>query len=169
MKPWRFPMFVFQSIIPQNPEPLPSNSVPHNEKDRVNARTGKIERVFVNLEAIYPDPKDPANEMSLEELRALSRGWMDKDWSEQRKDALKEISGNVPCKSPSDTITKNGISEKSLSTHLDEKLVISDQPYSAGDNPEGNEVYRDAKGEKSKKLKVKEVKGETQTGELHFS
>src|SRR5690349_5414256 len=86
--------------LSQVPESIVSKNKLHNGRETVNPRTGKVERVFVNLEAIYPDRLNPSHEISLEELRAASRGWMDKDWSKQRKKALKEISGNVPCRDP---------------------------------------------------------------------
>ncbi|KKZ67850.1 hypothetical protein EMCG_06479 [[Emmonsia] crescens] len=144
-----------QAIIANN---IP---IPRNEKETVNPRTGKVERVFVNLEAIYPDPENPHVEMSLEELRAFSRGWMDRDWSRQEKEPLKEISANVPYRDPPTRYGEDGV-DKSISTPLKEKLVIHNQSPHLED-PHGAEVNRDCKGSKSRRLKVREVKGETQT------
>ncbi|KAK2792685.1 hypothetical protein FQN51_001604 [Onygenales sp. PD_10] len=148
----------------RGPQPIISNHIPspRNEKETVNPRTGKIERVFVNLEAIYPDPESPQHEMSLEELRALSRGWMDIDWSKQRKEALKEISGNVPCKDPCTQKQGDESVDKHLSAQVQEKLVIHKDGQSSEDS-QGIESHRDGKGGKSKRLKVRELKGETQT------
>lgn len=42
---------------------------------------GRTERIFVNLEAIYPNPDIVGSEMSLEELRAGHRGWLSKVWT----------------------------------------------------------------------------------------
>ncbi|KAM5430274.1 protein kinase [Microsporum canis] len=122
----------------------------NNNKERVDPRTGKIERVVVNLEAIYPDPNNPALEMSLDELRAASRGWMSKDWARQRKAPLREIPQNeVSGKDPHMNENDYG-SDKHLSVALQEKLQIHD------------ETVRDHKAARVKKLKVKEVKAETQ-------
>lgn len=51
----------------------------------MNQRTGRMERVAVNLEAVYPDPTNPAVELCFEELRAAKRGWLQRDWSACRK------------------------------------------------------------------------------------
>lgn len=55
------------------------------EKSVRNPRTGKLECVFVNLEAVYPNPHDPSEEYCFEELRAASRGWLDRDWAAERR------------------------------------------------------------------------------------
>ncbi|PGH19236.1 BUB protein kinase [Polytolypa hystricis UAMH7299] len=147
---------VSESIIPKN--------IPHNEKETVNPRTGKIERVFVNLEAIYPDRNNPSHEMSLEELRAASRGWLGKDWSQHRQQPLKEISGNGACKDL--TAQQKGVDsvDNALSSNLQEKLKIEeDQAPSSEERMEAVEVNREVKGGKTKRLKVREIKGETQT------
>lgn len=118
---------------------------PSNLRDTVNPRTGKVERVFVDLEAIYPDPHNPKAEMSLEELRAQKRGWMDINWSRQ-KHALKEISGNGG---------HQGENSLAIDFH---KLTIPD-----GEQMHDEDDHRDGKGAKSRRLKVREVKGQTQT------
>ncbi|KAL8740060.1 MAG: hypothetical protein Q9184_008535, partial [Pyrenodesmia sp. 2 TL-2023] len=38
------------------------------QQQTTNPKTGKVERVFVNLEAVYPNPENPAEEYSFEEL-----------------------------------------------------------------------------------------------------
>lgn len=55
------------------------------EKSVRNPRTGKLECVFVNLEAVYPNPHDPSEEYCFEELRAASRGWLDRNWAAEKK------------------------------------------------------------------------------------
>lgn len=132
----------------------------NNEKQPVHPRSCKTERVFVNLEAVYPDPNNPKHEMSLEELRAKNRGWMDKEWVAHRRAALKEKSNNMPAKEPSvNAIKKKGDQEdpvnKGLSGELNEKLAV--------DDPVGDSDATDQKPGKVKKIKVREVKGETQT------
>lgn len=48
----------------------------------VNPQNGKRERIYVNLEAIYPTPEEPGTELSFEELWAASRGWLDFCWDD---------------------------------------------------------------------------------------
>ncbi|GAB7341059.1 hypothetical protein MBLNU457_7380t2 [Dothideomycetes sp. NU457] len=56
----------------------------HASQRSVNAKTGRPECVFVNLEAVYPDPRNPKLEFCFEELRASHRGWAQKDWAAER-------------------------------------------------------------------------------------
>jgi checkpoint serine/threonine-protein kinase len=48
-----------------------------------NPKTGRLECVFVNLEAVYSQAKDSKSEYSFEELRARHRGWTDRQWSRE--------------------------------------------------------------------------------------
>lgn len=97
--------------------------------------------------------------MSLEELRAASRGWLNKDWSKQRKSPLKERSRNVARKEQSPKL--KGDADRELEVEVQEKLVIDDQ-LGQGDIALMNS---EQKAGKAKKLKLREVKAETQTGE----
>lgn len=54
--------------------------IPKKEQVTVNARSGRQERIFVNLEAVYPTPENMGTELSFEELRAVNRGWLNKQW-----------------------------------------------------------------------------------------
>ncbi|KAH9845856.1 mitotic checkpoint serine/threonine protein kinase [Teratosphaeria destructans] len=45
-----------------------------------NPKSGRLECVFVNLEAVYPEVGPAAKEYCFEELRARHRGWLDKEW-----------------------------------------------------------------------------------------
>ncbi|KKA30769.1 hypothetical protein TD95_004649, partial [Thielaviopsis punctulata] len=49
----------------------------------MNPRTGKMERIFVDLEMIYPEPDVPGTELSFEEVWARNRGWLGKEWDEE--------------------------------------------------------------------------------------
>ena len=40
----------------------------------------------MNLEAVYPDPRDPSIEFCFEELRAQHRGWLGRDWKAESED-----------------------------------------------------------------------------------
>lgn len=47
----------------------------------------------MNLEAVYPEPENPAVEFCFEELRARHRGWLQRDWAEERKREIREKIG----------------------------------------------------------------------------
>lgn len=127
----------------------------HRVSEAVNPRTGRRERVFVNLEAVYPDIRNPSHEVSFEELRAMRRGYMSKNWHSQ-KEPLKQISGNASTEPP---LMDKG-SENDLPDQLDQKLAFNDADQ---------HDVRESKSGKSRKSKVREVKGETQTGMPFFS
>lgn len=44
--------------------------------------SGKKERVFVDLQAVYPSPEEPGTELSFEEVWAANRGWLHQTWEE---------------------------------------------------------------------------------------
>jgi checkpoint serine/threonine-protein kinase len=50
-----------------------------------NPKTGRLECVFVNLEAVYTQASGSKSEYSFEELRARHRGWTDRQWSREEK------------------------------------------------------------------------------------
>ena len=134
----------------------------------VNSKTGKPERVFVNLEAVYPNPADPSEEMSFDELRAIHRGWADKDWSKERMRPLQAISGNAQRSQP---MLSNAAVEK-LSRDLEQKVSLDENEASQQSTPGGSsqsqgqsQISQDIKPAKQKRMKVREVKQETQTSE----
>ncbi|KAI0535722.1 Mad3/BUB1 homology region 1-domain-containing protein [Xylaria digitata] len=49
----------------------------------VNPQNGKRERIYVNLEAVYPTPDEPGTELSFEELWTANRGWLDACWDDK--------------------------------------------------------------------------------------
>lgn len=123
------------------PKQLPE----HHVREAVNPRTGRRERVFVDLESVYPDRSNPAHEVSFEELRAIKRGWMDKDWRKE-KQALRQVSGGPD---PSE----------SLPDHLVENLTI-DTRHQYQDQDENHEP----KPSKSHRTKSRGESSQTQTG-----
>ena len=131
-----------------------------------NPRTGKIERVFVNLEAVYPNPNDPNEEISFEELRAQSRGWLNKDWGAERRKAKQAASVPTP--------TAQALSSPALVIDSPGGDTQESQPIpSVSQNTEGRveatsgkEGAREGKPGRPKKMKVMEVKGETQTSKI---
>ncbi|KAF2452277.1 hypothetical protein BDY21DRAFT_375675 [Lineolata rhizophorae] len=74
----------------QPSSPSSSNPVREHQKT-VNPKTGRVEEVFADLEAVYPDAADPsAVEFCFEELRAKHRGWLECDWiAVRREEALR--------------------------------------------------------------------------------
>ncbi|KAL1983026.1 hypothetical protein VTN96DRAFT_573 [Rasamsonia emersonii] len=133
----------------------------HHVREAVNPRTGRRERVFVNLEAVYPDYKNPGYEISFEELRAISRGWMQKDWSLQKK-ALKEISGNATSRNPPLQDYKQQSTDKALEGDMNQRLAIREKSSHQTETVELQEEPRDGKSSKARKIKVREI-GETIT------
>ncbi|CAK3905587.1 related to mitotic checkpoint serine threonine kinase [Lecanosticta acicola] len=71
------------SLIPKDMSQSRSSSN-HEYQLVLNEITGRLECVFVNLEAVYPeaDKGNLALEYSFEELRARHRGLLKKDWKE---------------------------------------------------------------------------------------
>lgn len=116
----------------------------------------------MNLEVVYPNPDDLNEEYSFEELRARSRGWMDRDWAAEskstrrqdrsnREEAVKPLSLNPH--EPNDSLTQE-IQQDVVSQNTTEQLV---QTAPAEDAIQENKAHR------SKRTKIMEVKGETQT------
>lgn len=130
----------------------------HRVKEAINPRTGRRERVFVDLESVYPDYRDPAHEVSFEELRAIKRGWMGKNWRSQ-KEPLQQISGNASGHEVQSEKSKASSPDEDLPAQLHQK-VSSDEPHAQSHDQDG---VHEGKAGKARRLKVK-VKGETQTG-----
>ncbi|KAJ6008110.1 hypothetical protein N7540_012086 [Penicillium herquei] len=153
-----------------NPNPYEENQessapqhVPeHHVREAVNPRTGRRERVFVDLKAVYPDRHNPAHEISFEELRAMKRGWTNKNWRKQ-KEPLKQISGNAvgvesPSSKPSAHIPMEDQSEQS-----EHKFAITDQrEQSPSLDQDGSHSGKSGKARRFK------VQGETQTIKMKF-
>lgn len=128
-----------------------------------NAKTGKVERVFVNLAAVYPNPNDPNEEFSFEEMRARSRGWLNKDWGAERREAKQatSIAAPIPHSVPSPTAATDDIDG-----HTQNFQPVAGASGGSGDRMEATSckgVAQEGKPVRPKKMKVMEVKGETQT------
>ncbi|KZF22435.1 hypothetical protein L228DRAFT_239401 [Xylona heveae TC161] len=137
---------------------------PSSQQETINPRTGKIERVFVNLEAVYPNRDDPAEEYCFDELRALHRGWLSVDWrAENLKLAEQEM--HEAEQEMREAEQNQTVSEADLAP-------IEEPEPPASVEKENIEVFRDIGAQEeqderiqqeSHKPKVLEVKGETQT------
>lgn len=141
---------------------------PLHERTTVNARTGKNEFVFVNLEAVYPDPADPSTELCLEELMAVSRGWTQKTWiSEKPAKKVKPSRGiEVFVDGDEDVVT----SKAESNSVTEERLVVARDPIMFDENggvtqsvmlDENGALKHSGRNGKSKKKKMMEV-NETQ-------
>lgn len=144
-------------ISPPKEEKPPKQVPEHHVREAVNPRTGRRERVFVDLESVYPDYRNPAHEMSFEELRAMNRGWMGKDWRAQ-KEPLQQISGNSVGADSQPINIKSTSPDEDLPEQLDQKLTIDGQQS----HHPGQDGRHASKSGKDKKFKVQ---GDTQTGE----
>ncbi|KAI9761686.1 MAG: hypothetical protein M4579_000920 [Chaenotheca gracillima] len=149
-------IFKDQSLVRDSNQSSLADTVLTKRGDVMNQRTGRTERVFVNLDAIYPNPQDPNEEWSFEELRAKHRGWTDKVWSRE-----------VPKASSVEYEPAQKLQEKE---ELKDVNAADDESPNFGEEPHTpvleQEVFSDARTEGdngAKKLKVKEVRGETQT------
>ncbi|KAK6382067.1 protein kinase [Exophiala oligosperma] len=149
--------------------------------DVVNPRTGRIERVFVNIEAIYPSNDQ---EFSFEELRATSRGWFRRDWRQPEGPSeggpLQALSGNEasppkPRSKASKALEQEDI--ENLSESFQQKVDLNDtsqgnlsihdvSTQSMVGMPESQSTSQSqpqSQKPREKKYKVREVKQETQT------
>jgi checkpoint serine/threonine-protein kinase len=111
--------------------------------------------VFVDLESVYPDYRNPAHEVSFEELRAVKRGWMSKNWRTQ-KEPLQQISGNSG--SEFQAQPKAPGPDENLPEQFDEKLAIDEQSQ-----PQAQNGAYEGKSGKARKFKV-HGDSQTQTG-----
>ncbi len=149
--------------ISESQKPLPKESSNFaGQQQTTNPKTGKVERVFVNLEAVYPNPENPAEEYSFEELRARSRGWLDRDWAAEKKQARHQAESVRENKAESvsleiidpDTLIAQGSEQDPTSQHTTEQLV---------ETAPVEDMTQGTKARKSRRPKVMEVKSETQT------
>lgn len=115
--------------------------------------------MFVDLESVYPDYSNPAHEVSFEELRAIKRGWMSKNWRAQ-KEPLQQISGNAIAEQP--VKPKISSPDEELPAQLDQKLTIDGQHA----RPQDQDGSHEGKAGKARRFKVQ---GETQTGNYILS
>ena len=115
----------------------------------------------MNLEAVYPNPDDPNEEMSFEELRAKARGWADKSWAIEKDHddfedpQLQKQDQNVvsiaSSKSAEYVLVPGGEQSPDLNKVSGVHIEVVD------------EESRSQKNERPKKMKIREVKAEAQT------
>lgn len=102
-----------------------------------NPTNGKKERVFVDLQAVYPSPEEPGTELSFEEIWAANRGWLNQSWDE------------VSTVGHPDEISPPVVAGVKLTIHRD--VVALDE------NGHIPELHRDGRGKKKKTMEVNET------------
>lgn len=155
----------------------------------MNAKTGRLEVVFVHLEKVYPNRDNPmSEEYSFEELRAKHRGWLDYDWSairqKEQKDAQRAAEAEALLKQPkasSAPLAPKQIEEQApkprtvpLKGSIDDEIAANDEntPPSQEEVDKAKaarRARREEKANRTRKIKVmdvKEVRGEPQTSEI---
>lgn len=121
----------------------------------------------MNLRAVYPNPDDPSEEMSIEELRAAARGWADKTWvAESREKAVEDSASQENDK----WLCPAVISKPPEQPLIDIEPSSDIQKVSEAkvENTVDDDI-RSQKNGRTKKMKIREVKAETQTSIARFS
>ncbi|KAI0456572.1 Mad3/BUB1 homology region 1-domain-containing protein [Xylaria acuta] len=113
----------------------------------INPQNGKRERIYVNLEAVYPTPEEPGTELGFEELWAASRGWLDACWDDESLvDSQHEVAH------------ENTPPVQALSRGVEQRLVIHRDTVPLDENGALiKEHLRPAKGRKKKVMEVNET------------
>lgn len=118
----------------------------------------------MNLEAVYPNPNDSNEEMSFEELRAKIRGWTDRDWvaENEHRDFERSQSrehNHGACSIMQDTQADHFLRGIEQSSDLQNVSEVRTENVL-------DEEHRSQKSGRPKKLKIREVKAEAQTGNI---
>lgn len=111
-----------------------------------NPQNGKRERIYVNLEAVYPTPEEPGTELSFEELWAANRGWLDACWDEE---SLLECQHEVA--------DENTPPVEAFSRKVEQKLIIHRDTVPLDENGAIIDKNKPAKGRKKKIMEVNET------------
>lgn len=116
----------------------------------------------MNLEAVYPNDNDRNEEMSFEELRARSRGWLNRDWAAESKQRVAEA---VQAREAEDQFSTAAFAKKAVEVlqPARPKLDTQSSPNTQLETTIAVDIGREGKTGRSKKTKIREVKGETQT------
>ena len=155
----------------------------------LNAK-GRYERIYVNLEAMYPTPEIDGTEMCSEELMARERGYLDVQWEpelpqvsrvqpeQKQKGGFDFFSGEEPASAPQEAPKpkkKGGFAifsgeedaapaprEPSLSRTFEDKMEIGGENSQAPMLDENGQLIQPTKQGKQRRIKRVEV-NETQT------
>ena len=109
---------------------------------------------------MYPNENELNQEMSFEELRANSRGWLTRDWAAESKQRIdKELQASMDNEFPLEVKVEN----VEMFHEQHSRTDIHDSPNALLDNTIAVNIGGGNKVGRSRKMKIKEVKGETQT------
>ena len=121
----------------------------------------------MNLEAVYPNEND-SEEISIEELRAKSRGWLNRDWAAESKQRIIEKSLETIGREPNLALLTETRVGAELVQDVHSQPGTQDSTTTLLDTTIAVDIGRGGKGARSKKTKIKEVRSETQTSmKLH--
>lgn len=143
----------------------PTPSVYTDQQQIVNPRTGKTERVFVNLDAVYPNRNDPNEEYSFEELRARHRGWLDRDWSLEKEYTHGEMEARDSQAGTGVNDKLNNSDDVATAENDQQEPIVDDEgaDYTVSDSATLKEGSREGRSTRPRRKKIMEVKAETQT------
>ncbi|KAH9909181.1 Mad3/BUB1 homology region 1-domain-containing protein [Xylariomycetidae sp. FL2044] len=115
----------------------------------VNPASGRRERIFVNLEAVYATPEEPGTELSFEELWAASRGWLDVCWDDDDDDSFQVEHDEAAGTSQPDV--------DALGQRMAERLVVHHDVAMLDENGAVKDQSRPVKPKKKKIMEVNET------------
>lgn len=116
----------------------------------------------MNLEAVYPNVNDHNEEMSFEELRAKSRGWLNRDWAAESKQRIAEASYAREAEEQTFTAASSEEAVKVLQPARPKPDTQSSSTTQL-ETTIAMDIGREGRAGRPKKTKIREVKGETQT------
>ena len=116
----------------------------------------------MNLEAVYPNDRDQNKEMSFEELRAKSRGWLCRDWAAESKQRIAEASQTRETENEFSTATPVKEASEVLQPARPKPGTRCDSNMQLETTIAVN-IGQEGRPGRPKKTKIREVKGETQT------
>nr|CDP23408.1 Putative checkpoint serine/threonine-protein kinase [Podospora anserina S mat+] len=119
----------------------------------VNPASGKRERIYVDLRAVYPTPDEPGTEKSFEEIWAANRGWLDVEWEDEQQHESTLFMND-----------ENSFPGAGNVGGKPQKMAIHADVIRLDEN--GAPIY--PKGEKTMRRKKKQELNETQTSEFIF-
>ncbi|KAK8154708.1 hypothetical protein IWX90DRAFT_490109 [Phyllosticta citrichinensis] len=169
---------------------MPSNTL-RETQESLNPRSGKVERCFVNLEAVYPDFENSnGEEFCFEELRAAHRGWMKYDWAQINRQAAEKLrqeraqkeSQERKALKPKDpqVLQPKEAPERAaaLAKSLKQTVVPLNDTNDENAPPTQEEIQRakmlkkqrrEERANRTRKIEVMEVRGETKTVQTNLS
>lgn len=176
-------------VIQSVPDQEITSKVLREQQQIVNPRTGRTECIFVNLEAVYPNVDDPyAEEYCFEELRARHRGWLDYDWAAIRREedetARRREQAVIRVHEDEEESSAERVRSQQAAASLAKGLQVSLPLNDIQDENDENAVpsqeemekarlakklRREERANRTRKIKVMEVRAETQTGKSSSS